>query len=77
MATGNQPGDSWALYRNGNLIAGPNTNGSNGPNGIRLGGSILGEYSTCQVGCVLAYNRVLTDDEIQQNFNALRGRYGL
>jgi hypothetical protein len=34
--------------------------------------STLGEMSICRV-----YNRVLTAEEISQNFNALRGRYGI
>jgi hypothetical protein len=29
------------------------------------------------IGAVKIYNRTLTSNEIQQNFNALRGRYGL
>lgn len=78
VATGNQPADSWALYRNESLIVGPNANGVNGPNGIRLGGTgSFNEYAACQVGYVLAYNRVLTATEVAQNFNATRGRFGI
>ena len=33
---------------------------------------IQGDFSVFR-----AYNRVLTSDEVQQNFNALRGRYGI
>lgn len=78
VATGNYSGDSWALYKNGNLIVGPNANGVNGPNGIRLGSDgVFNEYSACQVSYVLAYNRVITATEVQQNFNALRGRFGI
>jgi len=29
------------------------------------------------ISCVLVYEKVLTDSEIKQNFNALRGRYGI
>ena len=76
-ATGDQPGDSWQLYRNGVSIVGPNAGGANGPNGIRLGGWETTEFSACQVSYVLAYNRVLTLQEVQQDFNALRGRFGL
>jgi hypothetical protein len=52
----------------------PMTNMWNG--WIRLAG---GDYSNSPitVGCVSAYSRVLTTAEIQQNFNALRGRYGI
>jgi hypothetical protein len=77
--TANPSGDSWQLYRNGALIVGPNADGSNGPNGIRLGnsGTFPGEISDCQVSFVLAYNRILTPEEIKQNFNAIRGRFGI
>ena len=70
--------DTWSMYVNGALNAGPNANGSQGPNGICLGGTNgAGEGSASQVGFVLAYNRVLTASEIQQNYNAFRERYGL
>jgi hypothetical protein len=76
-AVGDYSADSWTLYRNGiTIVAGPNSNGSNGPNGLTIGGG-LGENSACEVGVVLAYNRVLTTAEITQNFEILRGRYGL
>jgi formylglycine-generating enzyme required for sulfatase activity len=77
--TGNYSSDSWELYRNGVSIVGPNNGGTNGPNGIRLGGSGLypGESSACEIGLVLAYNRVLSAAEILQTFNALKSRFGL
>jgi hypothetical protein len=74
---GNYISDSWELYRNGVSIVGPNNLGGQGPNGIRLGGWIADESSTCQVGVVLAYNRVLSAAEVLQNFNALKSRFGL
>lgn len=36
-----------------------------------------GYYFNGSIGSVKVYNRALTADEIQQNFNALRGRYGI
>ena len=77
-ATGNQPTDSWAFYVNGALSAGPNANGSNGPNGFAIG-SYAGtnEFSNSHISNLIVYNRVLSAAEIQQNFNALRGRFGL
>jgi hypothetical protein len=75
---GDASSDSWALYVNGALSAGPNANGSQGPNGLCLGGwQGTSEASASQVGFVLAYNRVLTVAEIQQNYNAFRARYSL
>jgi hypothetical protein len=37
----------------------------------------FGTDMNMSLSCVQLYNRVLTDIEIQQNFNALRGRYGI
>jgi hypothetical protein len=77
--TGNYTADSWSLYRNGNLLISPNSNGTNGPNGIRVGqsGVYTNEISTCEVSYILAYNRILTAAEVQQNFNAKRSRFGI
>lgn len=75
--TGNVAQDLYELYRNGVSIVGPNGGGSGGPNGIKLGGWTSSEFSNCQVSNVLAYNRILTATEIQQNFNATRGRFGI
>lgn len=77
-ATGNISSDSYNFYVNGALNFGPNSGGSAGPNGFAIGsygGTI--EFSSAQVGFLLAYNRVLSAAEISQNFNALRGRFGL
>jgi hypothetical protein len=77
-ATGNYSGDSWELYVNGKLNAGPNNGGSAGPNGFAIGSSqAAGEFSNSHISNLLVYNRVLTAAEISQNFNALRGRYGI
>jgi hypothetical protein len=77
-ATGNQPTDSWAFYVNGNPNTGPNTNGSNGPNGFAIGAyGGTNEFSNSHISHLIAYNRVLTNDEIKQNFIALKGRYGI
>lgn len=76
-ASGNTTSDSWQKYVNGILIDN-NANGSAGPNGIQLGGYAGSyEYSDGEVGIILIYNRVLTASEVQQNFQALRGRFGI
>jgi hypothetical protein len=74
-ATGNTATDTWALYINGVLNV-SNTGGSAGPNGLQVP-QASGEQSIGECGFILAYNRVLSDAEIQQNFNALRGRFGI
>jgi len=76
-ASGNSVTDSWQFYVNGTLNAN-NSGGSQGPNGIQIGGyANIYEYSDGQCGFVMAYNRVLSQAEIVQNYNALRGRYGI
>ena len=41
------------------------------------GDPIAGEYATARISQVLVYNRALSTIEITQNYNAVRGRYGL
>jgi hypothetical protein len=74
-ATGNTATDTWELYINGVLSA-SNSNGSAGPNGIQVP-QASGEQSIGECGFILAYNRVLTAEEVSQNFNAFRSRFGI
>lgn len=69
-------GIGYALYVNGEYYTG-NNNGTQGINGMYLGGVSYSEYSDCQVGFILAYNRILSGDEIRQISNARRNRYGI
>ena len=41
------------------------------------GDPTAGEFATARIGQVSIYNRALTTQEITQNFNVLKGRYGL
>ncbi len=76
-ATGNSSTDNWKFYINGILNA-DNNGGSQGPNGIQIGGVFsTSEYSDGQCGFVIAYNRVLSNLEILENYNALKSRFGL
>jgi hypothetical protein len=45
-------------------------------NGNFLIGSDLAVYGGGGISCIQLYNRALTSQEIQQNYNALKGRYG-
>ena len=76
---GNIGGDSYSFYVNNVLTNGPNNGGSAGPNGITVGNVGIGgnEYSTGDFSFVLVYNRILSDQEIAQNYNATRGRFDL
>ena len=53
------------------------TSGSQGPNGFSLGryAPTNSEYAVGTITVLLVYNRVLTDAEIDQNFNAQRSRF--
>ena len=77
--TGDISGDSYSVYVNNSLTAGPNTGGSQGPNGFSIGRYAPGgdEYSNSNLGFLLAYNRVLTAAEMTQNYNYFKGRFGL
>ena len=69
------------LYANGSEVGlrdadAPDLLGSAMP--FYVGGDpIAGEYATARISQVMVYNRALTTDEITQNFNSTRFRYGL
>ncbi len=65
-------------FRDDNVEYTTNTTaGSQGPNGFSLGRYAVGnnEYATGTITVLLVYNRVLTDAEINQNFNAQKNRF--
>jgi hypothetical protein len=66
-------------YINGAYVAQQSTTGAVSTSFTRrLGryGTDTGYYLVGDIATVIAYNRVLTTDEIEQNFNALKGRFG-
>jgi hypothetical protein len=71
------------LYRNGNLITTTNNSSTMAPTtgslyvGCGYYNSVLVDYVNGRIPSTLIYNRALTAAEIQQNFNALRGRFGI
>jgi hypothetical protein len=72
------------LYLNGNLVSSLDTISDsfirNNNADLRVGRythTSLNGYSNSQTAQVSIYNRALTATEIQQNYNALKGRYGL
>lgn len=77
-ATVNTPSDSYQLYVNGVSSAGPNNLGAAGPNGFAIGSyGGTSEFSNSHISNLLVYNKVLSVAEINQNLNALRGRYSI
>lgn len=76
VAVENYSTDTWTIYRNGSFLA-SNNGGSQGPNGLCLGGwQGNTEFSTAEISFLMFYNRLLTADEIKQNYNAIKKRFG-
>jgi hypothetical protein len=72
-------GTNALMYINGVLVAGPtaktwNTTANTSQIGRQTNGA---EFWNGTIANVTVYNRALTAAEIQQNFNALRGRFGI
>jgi hypothetical protein len=74
-ASGNTATDSWQMYVNG-VQTYSNANGAAGPNNLGIN-VYPSERSSGEVGFLLAYNRVLSANEIQQAFYGSRSRFGL
>jgi len=75
-------GTSISAYLNGSLInsgnkTGPLNTSDTGPMEIGHDEGFGGRYMDGNISQVSIYNRALTAQEIQQNFEALRGRYGI
>lgn len=72
------------LYINGNLVSSDSQTGTidTNTNGISIGAyggfnGSRGYYYNGEIGAVRVYNRALSAAEVKQNFEALRGRYGV
>lgn len=75
--TGDISGDQWGFWING-VEEVTNTNGSQGPNGIRIGNYSSGlEPSYSEVGFLAVYNRVLTDAEIVRVYECFKTRFDI
>ena len=78
----NGPG-SRKVYRDGVLRGSEtlsfNVSGGNGTNNMTMGNGYNGatSYFDGKVAIARVYDKVLTDNEIVQNYNALKGRFGL
>jgi hypothetical protein len=82
--TGTYNGLINSLYVNGSLVSSVDVVKSGIPDsgswqiggGVAFGGN-TGKYGKGEIPVAKIYNRALSAAEVQQNFNALRGRYGL
>lgn len=70
-------GATETIFKNGISVGSKNTTLSVTVGDIRIGSRINAEYLKCSIGNFKIYNRALNESEVRQNFNALRGRYGL
>ena len=79
MATMTFNGTTLSLYVNG-VLQGSTTGGAvtlNSTQDLFVGARPQGNYFNGNISNAQVYNRALTAEEIRQNFNALRGRYGI
>jgi hypothetical protein len=74
--TGAKVADKYSLYINTNLIVAESSGGAAGPIGWNLNNQ-YGQYSGCQIANLICYSRVLSAAEVQQNYNAIKSRFGL
>jgi len=69
-------GQASTVWAEGVQIA-SNTNGTQGPNNLNLGGDVYGEFSDCDISEVLVYNRVLLPSELDEIGTYLTVKYSL
>jgi hypothetical protein len=75
--TGDYTNDNWKVFANGVKLT-ENSGGSSGFTNITWGiWNSANEPCAAHFGVFLVYDRVLTDAEVLQNHEALRGRYGI
>ncbi len=66
------------LYLNGASVSNFTYNISNNLNNLFIGAEAnANQYAACNIAQVLVYNRTLSAQEILQNYNATKKRYGL
>jgi hypothetical protein len=76
--TGDQASDRYSFFLNGALTISGSTGGSGGPDKLAAGGGYNGgEPSDGQICFVMVYNRILSETEVLQNYNALKSKVGL
>lgn len=73
--TGDIGTDTWQAYINDQLVV-QNNAGAQGPNGWNIN-SQYSQFSDCQIGLIMAFNRVLSADEIKNIYHIYRKRFGV
>lgn len=70
-------GSELRIYVNGQMVNSGSATLNSTPSTLKINGGHSSEYASFTGGCFYFYSRALSDVEITQNFNALRGRYGI
>tara|TARA_X000001382_G_scaffold100004_1_gene74533 strand:- start:818 stop:1456 length:639 start_codon:yes stop_codon:yes gene_type:complete len=71
-------GTSFTYYKNGSSIATQTSSITKPSKPFFIGGdNTAAEYSNHRISMAMVYTAALTASEVAQNFNALRGRYGI
>tara|TARA_E500000305_G_C3967267_1_gene210170 strand:+ start:140 stop:778 length:639 start_codon:yes stop_codon:yes gene_type:complete len=71
-------GTSFTYYKNGSSIATQTSSITKPSKPFFIGGdNTANEYSNHRISMAMVYTAALTASEVAQNFNALRGRYGI
>lgn len=75
--TTGSPSNNAKIYLNGlEILTTTATDGGQGVE-VQIADGNSGQYFSGKISSASVHNRVLTPSEIQQNFNALRGRFGI
>ena len=77
---GTSASDVHALYVDGVLVSGPTSSGSifnTNTNNFTIGYAGYHTYHAGNIAVARIYNKGLTADEVKQNFEAVKGRFGL
>ena len=68
----------WVLYLNGVQVdTDSSTLDPNGTTGVYIGRYSSGNYFDGDIAQAMIYDRAITASEVKQNYNALKGRFGL
>ena len=68
----------WVLYLNGVQVdTDSSTTNPNGTTGVYIGRYSSGNYFNGDIAQAMIYDRSITASEVKQNYNALKGRFGL
>jgi hypothetical protein len=71
------PSNNAIVYLNGSAVLTTTVKHVNHNVSVQIGEANASQYFTGNIAQVSVYNRVLSEAEIDQNFNALRGRFGI